>query len=651
MKHLIQYIVLSIVLLFTFSCSNDFLKESVDYNSYLGENSIIVVSPNWAAQDYTLYCSGVGNAKFTVVHAPEWLNISAQSGEFINNIATLNCKANACSAFSAVGVYDTYMTLSVAGTGNVVIPILYITEGNPVIETSNSLMISYDYGGSYNGILSIKNAGQGILLWNILEYPQWLIVSNNNGMMYGYSSILPYNAEETVYVTFDPNVPFQEGLSGKLVIGSNDKNKPEVEVEIQMDLGNPAFYSYFVPTLDFGRTETTLPFEFSNQGNGILAWTIEGCPEWLSVSRTSGYSYPYSWDNLTFTCNRGLVPSGVNTITIYLKTNDKDNLSLPIAVTASNYVANSNDVKAIEGNVTDVRLDRQSDILYFTTSQPNRFVAYDIKNRTIAREISLNYAPTCFSLSEDGRNAVIGHSGYVSSIDMDRFSVTKTIEVNHIVSDIEWAKDGWCCYTENSMQWSYLYWINLNTNEASENGSLYGGCMLRKMPNQDYIMASEVNLSSGVYIFDISTRNKKYDDFIYVGNFWFSEKGTYLFSGENIYRTSSFFTQDYSSISPIGRFSPAPNRVFWVDHHEAKHNVWILSSPSDYYSDENPRNILQYEDNDYTRKAVYCFDNLYGSRLVQAQYVFANNAGTELVVLRNAIYDVMWSLEFVPITQ
>ena len=653
MKNLIQYITISILLLLAFSCNNDFLKDSPEDN-IASESSTIIISPNWEATDYNIYCQGIGNAKFTIVQAPGWLNISTRSGQFSNNIATLHCKASVHKDFSETGMYHTFLTLSIEGKDNLAIPIVYITEGNPVIETSSHLTINYN---SFNAALSIKNTGKGILTWDILELPQWL--SLNENMSYRSPHVLPEDGEGTVYLSYNSDIPYQANLSSQLVIISNDKNHPVVEVEVQMDLGEPALYCYSGFSLDFGRTETTHTFEFSNQGNGMLVWKIEECPEWLSVSKTSGYLSPYSGENLTFTCNRDLLPSGLNTVTVYLNTNDKQNPSFPITVTARNNTANPENVKAIEGNITDAWLDKKTDILYLTTAQPNRLLAYDIQNKTVARALSLSYAPTCFSVSEDGQKTVIGHSGYITSIDMDNFSVIKTMEINHIVYDIEWGKGDWCCYSVPNVQWTYLYWVNLNTSETVYSDQIYESCRLRKIPNQDYIIGAELMVSAGVHVFDINTRKKEYSNFTFIGNFYFSENGLYMYSGAspgfsiggNIYRTSSFFINDYAyDVSPIGKFTPAPHRSYWIDHHAASHSVWIVSSSSDYYYDEQ-REIIQYEDNDYTRKATYYYDDYYNNRFVQAHYVFANNAGTELVVIRNATNGNEWSLEFIPVTK
>jgi hypothetical protein len=284
-------------------------------------------------------------------------------------------------------------------------------------------------------------------------------------------------------------------------------------------------------------------------------------------------------------------------------------------------------------------------------------LAFDTKTRTVVRELSLSHSPTCFKLSDDGGKALIGHSGYITAIDMNNFSIIKTVEVDYNIFDVEWGADNWYCYTPGQEEQHYrLQWKNIETGATSEipygNGGLYGCTVLKKIPHQNYIVASRLPITaSGIIIFDTQTRTLAKDFHEDIINFWFSSDGNFLFSERNkIYRTSSFFTSS-SNVSPIARFSPEPYGILWIDHDVASHSVWIISSSSsDYYDLSAPREIWQYEDNDYTRKKVYYYDDFYNGRPVQAHYVFANSEGTELTVVKNATEGAaMWSLEFISI--
>lgn len=43
--------------------------------------------------------------------------------------------------------------------------------------------------------------------------------------------------------------------------------------------------------------------------------------------------------------------------------------------------------------------------------------------------------------------AVAGHSGKISCIDTNSFTVSKTCTADYNVFDIEWGDGDWCCYT------------------------------------------------------------------------------------------------------------------------------------------------------------------------------------------------------------
>jgi hypothetical protein len=255
MKRFSPYFLIPVICVLAFSCDNAYLMEE----SYFGESSLIAISPSWEAYDYEIKCQGVGNAGFTIKQAPEWLNVSSPTGLFINNTALLNCKANKCGDFSETGIYYSYLTLSVEGKGNLAVPVAYITEGNPTIEVESPINI--DYSGRM--LLQVKNTGKGILLCYIAQYPTWLTLYKS---VENTSFIIPSNGQEHLQFDYNSDVPVSENLSGKIVLVTNEKNKPTVEISVQIDLGNPMIYSNIPDAIDFGRTETKRQFMFYNQG-------------------------------------------------------------------------------------------------------------------------------------------------------------------------------------------------------------------------------------------------------------------------------------------------------------------------------------------------------------------------------------------------
>jgi hypothetical protein len=651
MKKNIQYISLCLFVLLAFSCNNDFLTEKPVFSTDASVLSDIYVAPEWEANECHIQYNGAGNAKFSVVNAPEWLNILS-SGQFYNDLATVRCSANRHNEFSGVGIYNSIMTIEIEGQGKVAVPVAYVVEGNPVIETVNKINLTYNYGAATS--LSIKNRGAGILLWAIVECPEWLAIDYS--MDTPSTGLLPQNAESSVYISCKEQ-NLTDSATGRIVIASNDKNNPVTVIEVTFDAGSPIFHCDY-NLMDFGRQETTQNFWFLNNGDGLLIWTIEDYPEWIRPAETHGTLSAYNGTSVNLTCDRNKAPAGANEAVITVKTNDKANPSYSITVKCNNG-NNPFNLIPIDGTIMDAWMDKDADLLYLTTSQPNRLIAYNVKSKTIDREVILSKAPTCFSISEDGHKAIVGHGGMISSIDMDNFSVTKTTNVGHVIFDIEWGANEWVCYTVgNGAQWTNLYWVNLLTNAVETGEQTYENCMIKKAPHTNYILGSEINLSSGIYLFDINTRKRTTDIFDSFGYFWFSADATYIFdSWKRVYRTSTVVEQ--KTISPIDQLTYHLNKVTWIDHDAKTNSLWVVPSVYPYPFNTNAE-VFQMEATDYTVVKTYNYDDYYKATdgidyKVQARYAFVNSAGTELMVVKGVFRDYTpgnaWSIEHIPVTK
>ncbi len=172
-------------------------------------------------------------------------------------------------------------------------------------------------------------------------------------------------------------------------------------------------------------------------------------------------------------------------------------------------------------------------ILYYVTSTPNKFIAYDVIGRTVLNEISLGKAPTSFAISEDWTKAAVGHNGFMSVLNLSSNTVTETYPLDYSVYDMAWAENDWFCYTQNGGSFSGLHWINTADGtmyDDPDGYSLDGASIIKKVPNQPYIIASRGWTSpSGFFAFDIGTKSKKSYSHMDLTNFWFSENGDYIF--------------------------------------------------------------------------------------------------------------------------
>jgi hypothetical protein len=664
LKHL-KYIVAGMILSVALSCSDDFLNDGplpFLSSSPTGEYYAIYVSPEWDAAEFPISCPGAGNAKFSISNVPGWLNISPQSGQFTDGMAYVNCSASVNNEFAKWGTYNLSITINIEGIGKYAIRVVYINEGDPAIVTPEYIELTY---GQYEQFLSFYNEGEGLLIWKIVEHPEWINIDLN---LNTYEAMLASQTETAVRIKYNENYSlteeFKDGkkvaqLTGQIVIESNDRENGKKVIEVFFNLGSPVL-SCQDRVIDFSRTETAQPFQLWSYGNGILLWQIEECPEWITFSRKSGALPSYNSDELSITCNRTGLPAGLNSAVIKIISNSVENPVRYIAVQCRNGDVNSENIRDIPGTVSDAWFDKSTDLLYLSTKQPNRLLVYDINSRTTVREIILQYVPDCFSVSEDKQKIAVGHEGRISFVDMNLHTVEKVLEVKSTVFDVEWGAGDWCCYTPNApVQWCNLKWINAASGEHDEssNSGMYGESEIKKIPGQNYIIATRLHISpSDIIVIDSQTRELVNDISENIGHFWFSADGAYLFSASNnIYITSLF--PSAREVSPAGGLKFDSKSVCtWIDHNPETNSLWVLRGGYYYNRDYT---VWHLETNGYTVVNKFKYENLYMATIggmydeypVDAHYVFANSADTEVIVIKNVEqeYGNAWSLEHVPV--
>jgi hypothetical protein len=624
-----------------FSCSNDFLYEK----SPLAEEtatleSAILVSPTWDAKDYPILApKATINTNFRIIDAPEWLILSSISGKFSNGTAYINCSAREMKEFSKIGIYHEVMTIEDERDQKYFIQVAYVNEGNPRIETPEKIAINPVY---YNFPIRIFNKGEGILIWQMIQCPEWLDFQNYEQYP---SGILMQDDVTQLYCNVNFDI-FFEVLKGQIVIANNDKTNPQKVIDVSIDLGNPRIYISSFSTLDFGKTATLLSLEFSNQHNGILTWQLSDLPEWLTCSETKGMLFGYNWKTVTFTADRSRVPEGVSTTTIYLNSNDAANPRIPITVKIRNITTNPANVTGIDGTVTDACFDKSSGKLYYTTAQPNRFVEFDIASKTVTRSLSLTKAPSCFSISDNGQEVAIGQAGQFSIVNFDNFTLSQELNANYQINDIAWATDDMVVYTPQTRQWDDLCWTNIRTNSTTNIYGAYYGSIIKKISGHDYMLYTDLNLyPGGISVYNIQTKDRQYYTHESIGNFWFSQNGKYLFCGNNqVYRIVDLVSKD--NILPIANFnSNYSSYPVWIDDSNSTDKVWVLQSSGD---------IAQYEAVDFKLVKTINYNDFYiknGTEYeVSGHYIFADEEGTKLIVLSNAINDsAVWSMELISV--
>jgi len=656
MLRIIKNAILFTLLCLVTGCTNDFLSENLTPVSFPVGLSNIYISPDWQSTNCQFKLPSLKDADYEIVSKPSWLSIGSVSGHLSDSIAVVQCSAVKNSAYSAVGVYIDFMSVKAEGE-NFKVPVAYITEGNPTIQVQNTVTLSNStYGSPY---LQIQNTGLGILIWNIVSMPDWLAVDTTRLESAGIyiSQYTSYN----IPLIIKPGKNSTGSMTGAIVLSTNDKAHPRVTINVSTDLGTPQL-SIYTNAINFSSTETSKALTFSNTGNGLLTWEFTDIPAWLTITPSSGMYNPYtSYGNIVFSCDKTKLSPGQNSTIVNLKTNDSAHSSYSITVTAVAPGNNAN-IRAIDGNITDAVFNKNTNTLYFVTGAPNKFVAYDVKTRTVLHEIALSKAPTCFAISEDWTKAAVGHNGSLSAIDLSTNTVKATYLSDYSINDIAWGENEWFCYTQKGGSFSCLHWMNTANGAVYEDPDKYsldGSSLVKKVPTQPYIIATRNSTSpSGFFSYNIPGKSKKSYSHMDLTNFWMSEDGQYVFAqNSNVYRTTSSTgsadTFD-ANINAIGKINTASGYSYGIAFlYHSNHNLWVIQNDS--YSTDATSSIFQFEDNDYTLVKKYAYDLAYqpdaqtSSFNVSANYVFANNEGTEISVLCKGTSNSSWIIQFIPV--
>lgn len=547
-----------------------------------------------------------------------------------------------------------FMTVK-AGGRKYKVPVAYLTEGNPSAQVQSSVTLTFN---SYNQpYLEITNTGEGILIWDVVSMPDWIVIDAEKVELRGIY-IAP-NSGYNIPLVVIPG-PRSGMLTGKIILLTNDKDHSSVTVNVTADMGTPKLSLYSnVVTLPFTSASATLTF--NNEGNGILSWEFENIPDWMTVTPSKGMNNPYAYKEISISCDRTMLQPGQNTAVIRLKTNDNNHPSSNITVFA--YAPGSGDnIRTVEGDIMDAVFNTQTNILYYVTSAPNMFVAYDAEARKVLNEVQLSKAPVCFAISEDWTKAAVGHNGLISAIDVSGNTLLASYEVNYSVNDIAWGENDWFCFTQNGGSFSRLHWINLSDGTMYDDTNTHqvdGKSVVKKVPGQGYLIATRnATTPSGFIAYDVASKSVKSYSHMDLFNFWFSADGEYVFAtNQNVYRTSASTGSNdtfNTTINPVGKINTGMQLYYGLQHVWHSNNyLWVLVKTS--YSGDELTTLCQVEDNDYTLVSKIYYDLLYQADAqttpvnLTAKYVFAKSDETELVVLTKGIGTSSWLVQFIPV--
>ena len=274
-------------------------------------------------------------------------------------------------------------------------------------------------------------------------------------------------------------------------------------------------------------------------------WTLEAAPQGSNATLTAADSVTASF-----------TPAQQGTYTFSLKATDAfGNTNL-----ATRDLTVMNTANPLSSNAVDAAYSDTLDQLITVSSLPGNTL--NIINPTSGRQqsVTLQLPPTSLAISPDGKTAVVGHDGAITQVDLETAEILNFYgNIGFKVFDIALGSDSKAYLTPPaSMQWSYLYVVDLTTGVVQEDLStttskrLFGGTHLQVIPALQavYTLDTTGSPSNNLNRYDTSTTQPvwlydspyqgQYDLGGTASNVWATDDGMYLLSaGGTLFQTAN----------------------------------------------------------------------------------------------------------------
>lgn len=191
-----------------------------------------------------------------------------------------------------------------------------------------------------------------------------------------------------------------------------------------------------------------------------------------------------------------------------------------------------------QDSIVDAEYDRVHDRIVVVTANANRLAVIDPATHSVS-SVDLNLAPQCVSVDPSGNTAVVGHNGWITTVDLNDATVTSVRTIPCNVWDVVTA-NGWCHAFPVQGQWTNIFSMDLGSGAVTPNSNIYEKMHAKLRPGSLQIYGlSGVVSPSDLWKFDASggATGFLYDspyhgDHPMGGNLWMSDDGTHIFTEE-----------------------------------------------------------------------------------------------------------------------
>ncbi len=411
----------------------------------------------------------------------------------------------------------------------------------------------------------------------------------------------------------------------------------------------PATLAVSAQALEFQCGTDARSVNLSNVGTETLQWAAAASDPRIVLSTQAGTLLPGAAENLLVSVDWTAGSATPTTAEIVLTTDSNQTETIVVNLLSSD--ACSNIQWRQDHIVIDAEYDKNRDVIVTVSDGPARLHVLDPNART-RESVDLPLTPHCVSIRPDGMYAAVGHTGFISYVNLVTMTVEEVYGVTCDVSDIVLPANGWVYSLPlGRTRWDNVRCTNLATGAETEStgGLIVEGAVAKLHPSGDYFYVADRGISpSDFEKYDIraGTAVQMYDspyhgDFAFSGDIWISDDGLRLFARSgNVFRSSAVQAQDMIF---NGRLSD-DSTIKSADTATADGIVYVVPMPMDY-DDPAPGNVHVYS-YDYlvldfvvTLPGYTVSDGVGGETEYDAEgaFVFADSTGTKFHALYNAV--------------
>ncbi len=221
--------------------------------------------------------TGVGTLTWNVISNANWVTVNPASGtaETETDVVTVSVDRTGMS------YGNHYETITVTSNTNSKTLDIVMTIQNPTQPQLSVSPITLDFGRSEIQMsFYITNSGTGMLTWNITDDKAWISADPQSGTT--------ETETDEIVVTLDRLGHSPGTYAGTITVSSDGGNE---NITVTMTVPDEPTLSITPTSLDFGSSETTLPFDVANAGSGDLTWSVTDNQGWITTSPSSGTNY------------------------------------------------------------------------------------------------------------------------------------------------------------------------------------------------------------------------------------------------------------------------------------------------------------------------------------------------------------------------